>query len=80
MELGRRWMVLLRFGRSRLCGNADMVERGACGEEGDVGRSRPEAGGGEVVKLRPKSEGLLCRPLGRDLVEVDMDVERVRYE
>ena len=53
----------------------DFEVRGWRGEVGEVGRLRVGAGG--VVEM---SEILLCSPFGRDRVEVDMEVERERYE
>lgn len=80
MELGILCMVLLRCGRSKTLAEGletgDRAARGISGEDGDVASLALTAAGGDVIT----SEGLLCKPLGRERVDVDMDVERERYE
>lgn len=77
MELGSRWIVLLRCGRSTVAVKGleagELAARGILGEDGQEGRLRGAEGG-----VLMTSEVLLCNPLGRDRVEVDMEFERDR--
>ena len=72
-------MVDLRLGRSVVLVKGLVVDeaarRGMIGEEGVEGSLRLAVGG----LARWTSDGVrLCKPLGRDRVEVDMDVDRER--